>query len=68
MSTLTHHSQKPQDRIGDEVVTVTFREIEPGRTEISVTNSWTGPEFEPSLHDDLRSGWEEWVDRLEKAV
>jgi uncharacterized protein YndB with AHSA1/START domain len=62
----THHSQTPEDRISDETVTVTLREIEPGRTEVTVTNSWTGPEFEPSYYEDLRSGWEEWVNRLEK--
>jgi uncharacterized protein YndB with AHSA1/START domain len=64
--TFTHHSQTPEERISDETVSVTFREIEPGRTEVAVTNSWTGPEFEPSYYDDLRSGWEEWVNRLEK--
>ncbi|WP_433272190.1 SRPBCC family protein [Pseudonocardia xinjiangensis] len=64
--TFTHHSQTPEDRISDETVTVTLREVEPGRTEVTVTNSWTGPEFEPSYYEDLRSGWEEWVNRLEK--
>lgn len=47
---------------------LTFREIEPGRTEITITNSWTGPAFEPVYYDELRSGWEEWIDRLEKMV
>jgi hypothetical protein len=28
---------------------------------------WTGPAVEPSGHDLLREGWEEWVSRLEKA-
>lgn len=37
-------------------MTVTLREIEPRRTEVTVTNSWTGPEFEPSYYDELRSG------------
>jgi hypothetical protein len=45
---------------------LTFREIEPGRTEITITNS--RPEFEPIYYDELRSGWEEWIDRLEKMV
>ena len=31
-------------------------------------NSWAGPEFEPSYYDELRVGWEEWIDRLEKAL
>lgn len=64
--TFTHHAQKPEDQITDETVTVTFREVEPGRTEVSITNSWTGPEFEPSYYDDLRGGWEEWMDLLAK--
>jgi uncharacterized protein YndB with AHSA1/START domain len=66
--TLTHHSQTPEDRISDEKVEVTFREIEPGRTELTVVNSWIGPEFEPSYYDDLRGGWEEWIDRLDKRA
>lgn len=65
--TLTHNSQTPEDRISDEKVEVTFREVEPGRTELTLVNSWTGPEFEPSYYDELRSGWEEWVNRLEKV-
>jgi uncharacterized protein YndB with AHSA1/START domain len=64
--TFTHHSQTPEDRITDETVTVTFREVEPGRTEVTVTNSWVGPEFEPSFYEDLRGGWEEWISRLAK--
>jgi uncharacterized protein YndB with AHSA1/START domain len=65
--TFTHHAQTPADRIGDERVGVTFRELEPGRTEVRVTNSWTGPAVEPSDYDLLREGWEEWVSLLEKA-
>ncbi|HYH31924.1 MAG TPA: SRPBCC domain-containing protein [Pseudonocardia sp.] len=64
--TFTHHSQTPEDRISDEKVVVTFRAIEAGRTEVAITNSWTGPDFEPSYYDELRGGWEEWVGRLEK--
>jgi uncharacterized protein YndB with AHSA1/START domain len=66
--TFTHHSQTPADRISDEKVEVTFREIGPGRTELTLVNSWVGPEFEPSGYDELRGGWEEWINRLEKAV
>ena len=66
--TFTHHSEKPEDGISDEKVVVTFRPIEPGRTELTLVNSWTGPEFEPSLYEGLRGGWEEWIDRLEKAL
>jgi hypothetical protein len=47
-------------------VTVTFREVAPDRTEVTITNSWTGPEVEPSYFDTLRDGWEEWISRLEK--
>ncbi len=64
--TFTHHAQTPADRISDETVTVTFREVEPGRTEVAITNSWIGPEFEPSYYDELRGGWEEWIGRLGK--
>jgi uncharacterized protein YndB with AHSA1/START domain len=66
--TFTHHSQTPEDRISDEKVEVTFRQVAPGRTELTLVNSWIGPEFEPSGYDELRGGWEEWVDRLEKAI
>jgi uncharacterized protein YndB with AHSA1/START domain len=65
--TFTHHAQTPADRISDETVTVTFRAVDAGRTEVTITNSWTGPEFEPSYYDELRSGWEEWLNRLEKT-
>jgi uncharacterized protein YndB with AHSA1/START domain len=65
--TFTHHSQTPEDRISDEKVVVSFREIEPGRTELTLVNSWTGPACEPSDYDTLRSGWEEWINRLEKV-
>jgi uncharacterized protein YndB with AHSA1/START domain len=64
--TFTHDSQTPADRISDETVTVTFREVQPGSTEVTITNSWNGPEFEPSYYDTLRGGWEEWISRLEK--
>jgi uncharacterized protein YndB with AHSA1/START domain len=62
----THHSQTPADRISDETVTVTFREVEPGRTEVAVTNDWRGPQVEPSDYDVLRAGWDEWISLLEK--
>ena len=65
--TFTHHSQTSEDRISDEKVMVTFREVEPGRTELTLVNSWTGPAFEPSYYDELRGGWEEWINRLEKV-
>lgn len=65
--TFTHHSEKPADRISDERVEVTIREVEPGRTEVVVTNSWTGPEVGPSDYDLLREGWEIWLSLLEKA-
>jgi uncharacterized protein YndB with AHSA1/START domain len=65
--TFTHHSQTPEDRISDEQVEVTLREVEPGRTEVVITNSWTGPEVGPSDYDLLRAGWEEWITLLEKA-
>jgi uncharacterized protein YndB with AHSA1/START domain len=62
--TFTHHSQTPADRISDETVTVTFHEVEPGRTEVGVTNSWTGPEVGPSDYAALRDGWEVWASQL----
>jgi uncharacterized protein YndB with AHSA1/START domain len=64
--TFTHHSQTPEDRISDEKVVVTFREVELGRTEVTVTNSWTGPEAGPSDYEALRAGFDEWIDLLEK--
>ncbi|MGH3568619.1 MAG: SRPBCC family protein [Pseudonocardia sp.] len=65
--TFTHHSQTPADRISDETVMVNFREVQPGCTEVTITNSWTGPEFEPSYYGELRDGWTEWIARLEKV-
>jgi uncharacterized protein YndB with AHSA1/START domain len=64
--TFTHHAQAPEDRISDEKVTVVLWELAPGRTELTLTNSWVGPECEPSDYDQLRSGWGEWIDLLEK--
>ncbi len=52
--TLTHHAQTPADRISDETVTVTFRETAPGRTEVTIVNSWTGPAVGPSDYETLR--------------
>jgi len=62
--TFTHHSQTPADRISDETVTVTFREVGPDRTEVSITNAWTGPEVGPSDYAGLREGWEVWMSML----
>ncbi|WP_214406112.1 SRPBCC family protein [Pseudonocardia lacus] len=64
--TFTHHSQTPADRISDETVTVTFRELDPGRTEVSITNAWAGPQVESSDYAKLREGWEQWMDLLVK--
>lgn len=66
--TFTHHSQTPADRISDETVTITFREVDPGRTEVTVVNSWTGPESDPSGYDAVRAGWDEWLDLLEGEI
>ncbi len=63
--TFTHHSRTPE--ISDEVVTVTFRETAPDRTEVTLVNTWTGPATEPSDHDRLREGWDLWLDMLEKS-
>ncbi len=65
--TFTHHSQMPERRISDEVVTVTFRESGPGRTEVTLVDTWTGPAAEPSEYDLLREGWDLWLDLLEKS-
>lgn len=62
--TFTHHSQTPEMRISGETVTVTFREIEPGRTEVTLVNPWTGPAVEPPDYATL--GWDLWLDMLEK--
>lgn len=66
--TFTHIAQTAADRISDETVTVSFHEIEPGRTELTLVNAWTGPEFEPSYYDTLRQGFEQWIDMLEKSL
>lgn len=66
--TFTHHSQTPEHRISDEKVVVTFREIEPERTEVTVTNSWNGPEADSSYYEAVRAGFDEWVDQLEKLL
>ena len=66
--TFTHHGQTPEHRISDETVTVEFREVGPGRTEVTLTNCWTGPEFDPSEYEALRGGWDEWLNRLEKVL
>ena len=66
--TFTHHAQTPEDRISDEKVEISIRQVEPGRSELTLVNSWVGPEFEPSYYDGLRGGWEEWINRLEKAL
>jgi uncharacterized protein YndB with AHSA1/START domain len=66
--TFTHIAQTPADHISDETVTVDFREVEPGHTEVSITNRWTGPECGPSDYDALRGGWEELFNRLEKGL
>lgn len=65
--TFTHHAGTSDRGISDETVTVTFSEVEPGRTEVTVVNNWTGPQCAPSDYDTLREGWDEWLDRLEKA-
>jgi uncharacterized protein YndB with AHSA1/START domain len=66
--TFAHHTLTPADRISDEIVSVEFHEVAPGRTEIVLTNTWTGPECEPSDYETLAEGWEEWLNRLEKAM
>ncbi|MFC4943545.1 SRPBCC family protein [Pseudonocardia sp. GCM10023141] len=66
--TFTHIAQTPAHRISDETVTVTFREIGPGRTELTLVNTWTGPECEPSDYAGLQAGFGEWFDLLEKAL
>ena len=45
---------------------LTFREIRPHRDHDH--QQLDRPEFEPIYYDELRSGWEEWIDRLEKMV
>jgi uncharacterized protein YndB with AHSA1/START domain len=66
--TFTHISQTPADNISDETVTVDFREVEAGRTEVTITNRWTGPECGPSDYEALRGGWEELFNRLEQGL
>jgi len=57
---------EPEDRISDEIVEVSFREVDDGRTEVTLVNSRMGPETEESSYDTLRAGWNEWLDLLEK--
>lgn len=65
--TFTHDGETPADRISDERVEVTFSEVEPGRTAVTVANSWVGPSCEPADYTRLREGWGEWLAQLEKA-
>jgi hypothetical protein len=41
-------------------------EIEPGRSELAPTDSWTGPKAGPSAYEAVRAGFDEWIDLLEK--
>ncbi len=66
--TFSHHSRTAEHRISDEKVMVTFSALDPGRTEVTVTNSWTGPEAGPSDYEAVQAGFEEWINRLEKAL
>ena len=59
--------ERPEDRISDEIVTVSFRGVARGRTELTVTDGWTGPAAAPDELDALRAGWAEWLDRLAAA-
>ena len=45
---------------------VTFRQIEARAHRADLVNSWTAAAFQPSGYDELRGGWEEWINRLEK--
>ncbi|OLT15801.1 hypothetical protein BJF78_15495 [Pseudonocardia sp. CNS-139] len=65
--TFRHHGLTPEDRISGETVTVEFRAAGAGRTEVVLTNRWTGPPCEPSDYTSLAQGWEQWFDMLEKS-
>jgi uncharacterized protein YndB with AHSA1/START domain len=51
----------------DERLEVTLRPIEPGRTELTLTDSWDGPGLDEVDTAATRDGWAAWIDDLAKV-
>jgi uncharacterized protein YndB with AHSA1/START domain len=52
----------------DEVITITFRAIGPRRTEVTLTNEWNGKGLTDEERENLKRGWNEWLDRYEAGL
>lgn len=52
----------------DEFIDITFREISPGRTELTLTNGWSGKAMPPEEQSASEEGWNFWLDQLRDAL
>jgi len=52
----------------DETITITFRGVGPRSTEVTLTNSWNGKGMSPDERENLKKGWDDWLERFERAV
>jgi len=52
----------------DEVLTITFREVGPRRTEVTLTNEWNGKGMTGEERENLGRGWADWLGRYESGL
>jgi uncharacterized protein YndB with AHSA1/START domain len=52
----------------DEYIDISFREISPGRTELTLVNAWSGKGMPPDEEEAAGDGWELWLDQLARAL
>lgn len=52
----------------DEFIDITFREMSPGRTELILTNGWSGKAMPLEEQSASEEGWNLWLDQLRDAL
>lgn len=52
----------------DEYIDIAFREISPGRTEMTLVNAWSGKAMSPPETEGVDEGWRLWLDQLARAL
>ena len=52
----------------EEIVEVRLRQVEGGRTELALTESWNGPALTPDEEREAAAAWGAWLDGMDDVV
>ena len=61
---------EPADEVSgnEELVELRLRALDAARTEVTLINSWSGPELEADAMGAVEKAWSHWLELLDRAI